>query len=283
MWHPDGYLLFSDPNANRIYRWTSDGQVSVYRTKSGYKGANIGEYHQPGSNGLTLDREGRLTIDEHGNRRVTRLERTGALTVLADRYQGKRLNSPNDLVYRSDGALYFTDPPFGLPRVYDDPRKELPFSGVFCVKDGEVKLVATELIGPNGIAFSPDERSLYVTNWDPQRKVIMRYDVAPDCSLSGGRVFFDMTSAPGEEALDGMKVDQRGTLYVSGPGGVWILSPEGKHLGTIVSEQVAANMAWGDGDGRTLYLAARTALYRIRLSVAGIRPGGPVRVAGAVP
>jgi len=283
VWHPDGYLLFSDPNANRIYRWTSDGQVSVYRTKSGYKGANIGEYHQPGSNGLTLDREGRLTIDEHGNRRVTRLERTGALTVLADRYQGKRLNSPNDLVYRSDGALYFTDPPFGLPRVYDDPRKELPFSGVFCVKDGEVKLAATELIGPNGIAFSPDEKLLYVTNWDPQRKVVMRYDVAPDCTLSGGRVFFDMTSAPGEEALDGMKVDQRGTLYVSGPGGLWILSPEGKHLGTIVPEQLAANMAWGDSDGRTLYLAARTALYRIRLSVPGIRPGGPVRVAGAAP
>ena len=281
VWHPDGYLLFSDPNANRIYRWTPDGQVSVYRTKSGYKGADVGEYHQPGSNGLTLDREGRLTVDEHGNRRVTRLERTGALTILADRYQGKRLNSPNDLVYRSDGALYFTDPPFGLPRVYDDPRKELPYSGVFCLKDGGLKLVSTDLIGPNGIAFSPDEKFLYVTNWDPQRKVVMRYQVAPDCGLSGGRVFFDMSAARGEEALDGMKVDQRGNLYVSGPGGVWIVSAEGKHLGTIVSEQLAANMAWGDSDGRTLYLAARSALYRIRLSVPGIRPGGMVQLVGA--
>ena len=272
VWHPDGYLLFSDPNANTIYRWAPEGQVSVYRAKSGYKGVDVGEYHQPGSNGLTLDREGRLTINEHGNRRVTRLERTGALTVLAERYEGKRLNSPNDLVYRSDGALYFTDPPFGLPRAFDDPRKELPNSGVFCLNEGKLRLVSTDLTGPNGLAFSPDERFLYVDDWDLQRKIVMRYQVAADCTLSNGEVFFDMTSAPGEEALDGMKVDQRGNLYVSGPGGVWVISPTGKHLGTIQVEQLPANMAWGDADGRALYFTARSALYRIRLDVAGIRP-----------
>ncbi len=268
----DGYLLFSDPNANTIYRWSRDGQVSVFRTKSGYTGVDIGGYGQPGSNGLTLDREGRLTINEHGNRRVTRLEKTGAVTVMADRYQGKRLNSPNDLVYRSDGALYFTDPPFGLPKFFDDPRKELPYSGVFCLIHGELKLVSTDLAGPNGIAFSPDERYLYVGNWDPSRKVVMRYEVHADGALTNGRVFFDMTAAPGEDALDGIKVDQRGDLYVSGPGGLWIVSPDGKHLGTLRGPEHPHNMAWGDDDGRTLYLAAQTGVYRIRLGVAGARP-----------
>jgi gluconolactonase len=267
-----GHLLFSDPNANTIYRWAPDGQVSVFRTKSGYAGVDVGEYGQPGSNGLTLDHEGRLTINQHGNRRVVRLEKTGAVTVLADRYQGKRLNSPNDLVYRSDGALYFTDPPFGLPKFGDDPRKELPFSGVFCLVDGELKLVSSDLAGPNGLAFSPDEHYLYVGNWDPQKKVVMRYEVRPDGSLANGRVFFDMTPAPGEDALDGIKVDQRGNLYVSGPGGLWILSPEGKHLGTLRGPEHPHNLAWGDDDGRTLYLTAQTGLYRIRLNVAGIHP-----------
>ena len=272
VWHPDGYLLFSDPNNNVIYRWSPLGQVTVYRTKSGYKGLDIGEYHQPGSNGLTLDREGRLTINEHGNRRVTRLEKNGVLTVLADRYEGKRLNSPNDLVYRSDGTLYFTDPPFGLPKVYDDPRKELPFSGVFCLCQGKLRLVSKDLLGPNGLAFSPDEKFLYVDNWDVKKKVVMRYEVKSDGTLSEGRVFFDMTGAPGEEALDGMKVDQSGNLYVSGPGGVWILSPQGKHLGMIQPTELPANMAWGDEDGRTLYMTARTSVYRIRLNIPGIRP-----------
>ncbi len=154
-----GYLLFSDPNANTIYRWSPDGQVSVFRTKSGYSGFDVGQYRQPGSNGLTLDRQGRLTINQHGNRRVIRVEPRGNITVLADGYDGKRLNSPNDLVYRSDGALFFTDPPFGLPQTFDDPRKELPHSGVYCVKDGQVKLVGTDLDAPNGIALSPDENT----------------------------------------------------------------------------------------------------------------------------
>jgi gluconolactonase len=272
VWVRDGgYLLFSDPNANVIYRWSPEAGVGVHRAKSGYTGGDIAQYGQPGSNGLTLDRAGRLTINEHGNRRVTRLERNGVLTVLADRYEGKRLNSPNDLVYKSDGSLYFTDPPFGLPRFHDDPRKELPYSGVFRWADGRLSLLATDLSGPNGIAFSPDERHLYVTNWDPKKKVVMRYDVRPD-GIANGRVFFDMGGAAGEEALDGMKVDERGNLYVSGPGGLWILSPEGRHLGTIRTAELPANFAWGDEDGRTLYITARTSLYRVRLLIPGIRP-----------
>jgi gluconolactonase len=272
LWMPDGYLLFSDPNANRIYRWAPEGAVSVYRTKSGYAGIDIGEYGQPGSNGLALDREGRVTVAEHGRRRIVRLERNGQVTILADGYQGKRLNSPNDLVYKSDGALYFTDPPFGLPRAFDDRRKELPYSGVFRVADGRVALLAKDLAGPNGLAFSPDERFLYVDDWDPTRKVVMRYPVRVDGTLEAGEVFFDMTHAPGEEALDGLKVDRQGNLYVSGPGGVWIISAAGTHLGTIKAPELPANFAWGDEDGRTLYMTARTGLYRIRLGVPGIRP-----------
>ncbi|HJR59445.1 MAG TPA: SMP-30/gluconolactonase/LRE family protein [Vicinamibacterales bacterium] len=271
VWAPEGHLLFSDPNNNVIYRWTPDGQVSVHRTKSGYAGPDIGDYKQPGSNGLAIDLEGRLTIAEHGNRRVTRIEKNGVVTVLADRYEGKRLNSPNDLVYKSDGAMYFTDPPFGLPKTYDDARKELPYSGVFRWFNGRLQLVAKDLAGPNGIAFSPDEKYLYVANWDTAHKIVMRYAVALDGSLTDGRVFFDMTSAPGEEALDGVKVDRQGNLFVSGPGGVWILSAEGRHLGTIRPPELPANMAWGDADGRTLYMTGRTGLYRIRLNVPGAR------------
>jgi gluconolactonase len=267
-----GYLLFSDPNANTIYRWSPDGQVSVFRTKSGYSGFNVGEYHQPGSNGLTLDSKGRLTINQHGNRRVIRVEPRGNITVLAERYDGKRLNSPNDLVYRSDGALYFTDPPFGLPKAFDDPRKELPFSGVYCVKEGRVKLVSTDLDAPNGIALSPDEKTLYVNNWNDKRKVILRYDVNQDCTLSNSKLFFDMTNAPGSDALDGLKVDQIGNVYSTGPGGLWIISPEGKQLGLIKGPEDPHNMAWGDDDGKTLYITALTGIYRIKMNIAGVRP-----------
>ena len=271
VWMPDGYLLFSDPNNNTIYRWSEDDGLSVFRTKSGYTGVDIGEYSQPGSNGLAVDSEGRLTIDEHGNRRVTRLERTGFLTVLADRYEGKRFNSPNDLVYKSDGSLYFTDPPFGLPRFFADPRKETPFSGVYRWHDGQIQLLSTDLNGPNGLAFSPDERYFYVGNWDEQRKIVMRYEVREDGTLANGTVFYDMTRAPGEDAIDGLKVDQQGNLYVSGPGGLWILSSSGKHLGTIVGPEHPHNFNWGGTDGRTLYLTAQTGLYRIRLNIPGSR------------
>ena len=274
VWIPNGsYLLFSDPNSNVIYKYTKDGQLSPFREKSGYAGADIAEYGQPGSNGLTLDREGRLTINEHGNRRVTRLEKDGTATVLADRYEGERLNSPNDLVYKSDGTLYFTDPPFGLPKFSADPRKELPYSGIFSIYKGKIQLVSKDLNGPNGIALSPDEKYLYVGNWDEKKKVVMRYEANADGSVSNGQVFFDMTTAPGEDAIDGVKVDQQGNLYVSGPGGLWVISPAGKHLGTIIAPKHIHNMAWGDEDGKTLYLTARTTLYRMRLNIPGERPG----------
>lgn len=272
VWAKAGYLLFSSPNTNAIYRWAPDGTVDLFRAKSGYAGVDIGEYTQPGSNGLTFDPAGRLTICQHGNRRIVRIEPRGNLTVLADRYAGRRLNSPNDLVYRSDGALYFTDPPFGLPGVFEDPRKELPFSGVFRVKDGEVTLLTDELSGPNGIAFSPDERYLYVGNWDLRKKVVMRYAVRADGTLARGEVLYDMTGAPGEDAIDGVKVDQAGNLYVCGPGGVWVLAPDGRPLGTIRAPEAPHNLAWGDADGRTLYITALTGVYRMRLVIPGVRP-----------
>jgi gluconolactonase len=267
-----GYLLFSDPNANTIYKYTADGKLSVFKRNSGYNGKDIAEYGQPGSNGLTLDSQGRVTINEHGNRRVTRLEKDGRLAVVADGYEGKRLNSPNDLVYRSDGTLFVTDPPFGLPKFYDDPRKELPYSGVFALYKGQLKLVSTDLKGPNGIALSPDEKYLYVGNWDPEKKVVMRYEMDAEGNLSNGKVFFDMTKAPGEDAIDGVKVDQQGNLYVSGPGGLWIISPQGKHLGTILAPKHPHNMAWGGEDGKTLYMTAGDRLYRMPLNIPGIRP-----------
>ena len=265
----DGFLLFSDPNNNLIYRITPQGDTSVFMTKSGYTGENIGEYRQPGSNGLTLDSQGRLTICQHGNRRVVRIEKNGLTIILADRYEGNALNSPNDLVYRSDGTLFFTDPPFGLPKFHSDPRRELPYSGVYSVHDGRVQLVSTDFSGPNGLAFSPDEKFLYVGNWDEKKKVVNRYPVNPDGTLGSGQLFFDMTSAPGEDAIDGIKVDRYGNLYVSGPGGLWILSAEGKHLGTLHGPEHPHNLAWGDADGQALYLAAQTGIYRLRLAVQG--------------
>jgi gluconolactonase len=194
------------------------------------------------------------------------------LTVLADRYAGRRLNSPNDLVYKSDGSLYFTDPPFGLPNLFEDPQKDTPFSGVYRWIDGRVDLLSTDLTGPNGLAFSPDERYLYVGNWDETNKVVMRYEVRSDGTLANGRVFADLTRAPGEDAIDGVKVDLQGHVYVSGPGGLWIFGADGRHLGTIAGPEHPHNMAWGDADGRTLYLTAETGLYRLRLNIPGARP-----------
>jgi gluconolactonase len=276
VWSPDGALLFSSPNTNVIYRWHPAGRVSVFRSKSGYSGVDIGRFAQPGSNGLTFDSDGRLTICQHGNRRVIRVEPHGNVTVLADRFDGHRLNSPNDLVYSSDGTLFFTDPPFGLPSVFDDPDKELPFSGVFAVRpDGDIALVTDELEGPNGIAFSPDERYLYVGNWPihpSERKVVMRYELGDSDEVVGSSVLFDMTDAPGEDAIDGLKVDAEGNVYACGPGGIWVISPDGGHLGTLTLPEAPHNLAWGDADGRTLYVAALTSIYRIRLRIPGIRP-----------
>jgi gluconolactonase len=265
VWTRDGALLFSSPNTNAIYRWTPAGRVTVFRPKSGYTGTDIGRYHQPGSNGLTFDPEGRLTICQHGNRRVLRVNPHGDTTVLADHYEGKRLNSPNDLVYRSDGTLYFTDPPFGLP---DSSDGELGFAGVYSVTGDRVELVTDELEGPNGIAFSPDERYLYVGNWQDDRKIVWRHDL----DAGEGEVFFDMTEAPGEDAIDGIKVDRDGNLWVCGPGGIWVLSPGAEHLGTLRLPEAPHNLAWGDEDARGLYVTAETGVYRLRTCVPGIRP-----------
>ena len=273
VWIHDGYLLFSDIPNNVINKWTPDGKVAAFMKPSGYRGTAPFKGREPGSNGLTLDREGRLTIAEHAGRRVTRLEKDGKLTVLADKYEGKRLNSPNDLVWKSDGSLYFTDPPYGLEtQGDDDPLKELPFNGVYRVAEGKLQLLITDLTRPNGIAFSPDEKYLYVAVSDSAKMVWMRYAVQPDGTVANGKVFFDATSSPEDGAPDGMKVDQKGNIYGTGPGGVWIFSPEGKHLGTIKPPEVPANCNWGDADGKTLYMTARTGLYRIRLKIPGIRP-----------
>jgi gluconolactonase len=263
LWSPDGALLFSSPNTNVIYRLDPEaGRVTVFRSKSGYAGVDIGRYVQPGSNGLAFSPDGLLTICQHGKRCVLRVNPHGDTTVLADRHDGRRLNSPNDLVYRSDGTLYFTDPPFGLPDTFADPAKELPFSGVFAVRDGSVELVTDELRGPNGIALSPDERHLYVGNWDPERKVVMRFDLDADVP---GEVLCDLTGEPGEDAIDGIKVDLAGRLFVCGPGGIWVLSPDGEKLGLLELPEAAHNLAWGDADGRSLYVTALTSVYRLRL------------------
>jgi gluconolactonase len=264
VWTRDGALLFSAPNTNTIYR-LHHGAVTVFRSKSGYTGIDIGRYHQPGSNGLTFSPDGLLTICQHGNRRVIGVNPHGDIAVLADRFEGRRLNSPNDLVYRSDGTLYFTDPPFGLP---DPDETELGFSGVFRVAGGEVSLLTDELSGPNGLAFSPDESVLYVGNWDFDRIVVMAYD--PDTGK--GSIFFDMTAPDAEDAIDGLKVDRAGNLYVCGPGGIWVLSPDGEHLGTLRLPEAPHNLAWGDADGRGLYITALTSVYRLRLEIPGIRP-----------
>jgi len=270
IWMKQGYILFSDIPNNAIMKWTPDGKVSTFRKPSGYTGPPAPPGAYVGSNGLTLDKQGRLIICEHGDRRVTRLEPDGRLTVLADKYDGKRLNSPNDAVYRSDGSLYFTDPPYGL---FDEKAKELDFQGVYrLLPNGKLQLLNKELTRPNGLAFSPDEKTLYVANSDPDKKIWMAYDVTEDGSLSRGRVFFDAAQEKEDGLPDGMKVDTRGNLYCSGPGGVWIFSPQGKHLGTVKPPEVPANCHWGDSDAKTLYMTARTGFYRLRLNVPGIRP-----------
>lgn len=268
----DAGLLFSDPNANTIYKYSTDGKLSVFRTPSGYSGADIKEYRQPGANGITLDPEGNIVFNQHGNRRVVRLRNDGSESVVVDKFEGRKLNSPNDLVFRSDGTLFFTDPDFGLPQFGNDKRKELPHAGVYSVHKGKLKLLTTAFTGPNGIALSPDEKYLYVGNWDDNRKVVHRYELRPDGTVKNGMLFFDFTRFPGVDAIDGIKVDTEGNVYVSAPGGLQILSAEGKHLGTIIAPQHVHNMAWGGEDGKTLYLTAGTGLYRIRLNIAGFRP-----------
>jgi gluconolactonase len=285
VWVPAGYLLFADIPSNSIRKWTPGGGVSIFLQPSGYKGSTAYGGPEPGSNGMTLDRAGRLTVAGHAQQDVWRMERIdpkAPVTILADTYQGKRLNSPNDLVYKSDGSLYFTDPPYGLrTQKDDDPAKQLQVNGVYRipgaanVKPGaeplraQLRLLVKDLPRPNGIAFSPDERYLYVNNSEP-KKLWMRYTVRADGTLTDGKLFCDATSDPRPGAPDGMKVDMRGNLYSAGPGGVWIFSPEGKHLGTIDIPEKVGNVAWGGADYKTLYVAASSSIYRISLKVAGV-------------
>ena len=273
VWVTEGgpYLLFSDIPANAIYKWVPDGQVSDF-----IKPVFEDEYEEGrfvGSNGLTLDSEGRLVFCEHGAGQVSRIENDGQRTALVSKYKGKRLNSPNDAVYASDGSLYFTDPPYGFAKLNEDPAKELDFNGVYRLSpDGKLELLSRDQTFPNGIALSPDEKTLYVANSDGDNRVWMAYEVNEDGGVGEGRVFYDANASEAEGVPDGLKIDKRGNLYCTGPGGVLILSPEGKHLGTIAPEELPANVAWGDADGKTLYMTARSSIYRIRLNIEGIRP-----------
>lgn len=288
VWLPGGSLLFADIGSNSIRRWIPGHGVSIFLQPSGYKGSAPYGGPEPGSNGMTLDARGRLTVAGHAQRDVWRLESLNPhaqITILADSYHGKRLNSPNDLVYRSDGSLYFTDPPYGLPTQQDnDPLKQLRVNGVYRIPDAlqhkpgappdraRLQLLISDLTRPNGIAFSPDGKYLYVNNSQP-KKFWMRYIVRPDGTLTGGRMFCDVTSDKRPGDPDGMKVDTRGNIYSAGPGGVWIFSPSGKHLGTIDIPERLGNVAWGDADHRMLYITASTSVYRIHLLIPGIEPG----------
>lgn len=273
-WSGGGFLLFSDVPSNTVYRWSAADGVSVFRRPSGYTGA-VPRGGEPGSNGLTTDEEGRLVLCQHGDRRVGRLERDGRHVTLAERFDGKRFNSPNDVVFRSNGDLYFTDPPYGLVQNVDDPAKEIPFQGVYRVTPaGQVTLLVDSISRPNGLAFSPDEKTLYVACSDPKRAVWMAYDVRPDGTLANERVFFDATAMVGREnpgLPDGLKVDRKGNLFATGPGGVLIFSPAGRHLGTLRTGVPTANCAWGE-DGRTLYITADMHLVRVRTRTAGRIP-----------
>jgi gluconolactonase len=274
VWSPDGALLFSSPNTNSIYRLDPElERVTLFRPKSGYTGVDIGRYLQPGSNGLTFDPAGRLVMCQHGNRRILRVNPHGDTTVIADSYKGRRLNSPNDLVCRSDGSVWFTDPPFGRPGMADDPDRELDFSGVFRASpNGTITLIDDSLEGPNGLAFSADERTLYVGNWDPDAKVVVRYELSADGDVLDRSILFDMTEAPGEDAIDGLKVDVAGNLYVCGPGGIWVISPEGERIDLIELPEAPHNLAFGGDDARDLYVTALTSVYRLRTDVPGINP-----------
>ncbi len=288
IWIHEGYLLYADIPSNSIRKWQPGAGASIFLQPSGFKGTATFGGHEPGSNGMTLDARGRLTVAGHGQRDVYRFESLSDpahTTILADTYQGKRLNSPNDLVYKSDGSLYFTDPPYGLPTQKDsDPAKELTVNGVYRLagaleqspgappKRENLQLLIKDLPRPNGIVFSPDEQFLYVSNSEPQ-KTWMRYRVKADGTLTDGELYFDATSDPRPGAPDGIKVDQAGNLYGAGPGGVWIFSGGGgKHIATILMPERVSNLNWGGSDGKSLFITASSSVYRIDLLIQGVRP-----------
>lgn len=270
VWHrgPE-HLMFSDLRGNAIHLWDDDNGLRTFMDPV-FDGES--DSASVGSNGLNINSSGRLILMEHGNRRVSRRERDGSLTTLADNYQGNRLNSPNDSAWHSDGSLYFTDPPYGLAGLENDPARELNFNGIYRLHaDGQLDLLESGQSRPNGIAFSLDEETLYVANSDTAQLLWMAYEVLDDGSLGAGRVFYNATGHSEPGAADGLKIDRNGNLFATGPGGVWIFDDEGNHLGTIKPAELPANVAWGD-DGSSLYMTARTGLYRIRLSTSGEIP-----------
>jgi gluconolactonase len=271
----DGAVLFSDIPRNRVNRWKQGEGLSTYLEPAGFTGP--GAYgNERGSNGLSLDRQGNLISCEHGDRRVSRLTPGGGKRTVADNYQGKRFNSPNDVAVHSSGAIYFTDPPYGLPKGFDDERRELDFCGVYRVTpDGTVTLLCDTMTRPNGICFSPDEKRLYVAQSDPQAPIWKVFNVQADGSLDAGKTFFDGTKlfASRKKGLpDGLKVDMQGNVFATGPGGVLVIAADGTHLGTILTGQATANCGFGD-DGKTLYMTADSHLCRIKLSTTGPLPG----------
>ena len=267
-----GYLLFSDVPQNTVFKWSAKEGLSTFLKPSGFTGA--GTYgDEPGSNGLIIDRQGRLVSAEHGDRRISAMPLTDAgKRTLADNFQGKRFNSPNDVVQHSSGTYYFTDPPYGMPKKQNDPTREIDWFGVYRIgKDGVVSLLTKEMTRPNGLAFSPNEKNLYVAQSDPERAIIMAFPVNADGSLAQGKVLFDATSMvkQGLPGLpDGLKVDAKGNLWCTGPGGVLIITPAGKLLGRIETGEATANCNWGD-DGSTLYITADMYLCRIRTKAKG--------------
>jgi gluconolactonase len=267
LWRPEGLLWFSDVTGNVVRSLTPDGKVQVLiQNAGGQTNAPAGSFVGP--NGMIADKEGAVLLCQHTNRRIVRVAKDLTMTPVLEKFEGQRFNSPNDLVYKSDGSLYFTDPPYGLLKQDDDPAKELKFNGVFRYGGGKLQPVIKDLSRPNGIAFSPDEKTLYVANSDEKRKVWMRCDVAADGTVSNGRVFADVTDEKEGGLPDGMKIDSQGNVYATGPGGVWVFSSEGKHLGTIKPPEIPANCNWGE-DGTVLYITARTSVYRVKLAVAG--------------
>ncbi len=252
-WHPDGYLLFSDIYGDTIYRWTPDGGATPYIKPS------------RNSNGLTFDHRGRLVACEHGGRMVSRMAIGKQMETLVDRYEGRRLNSPNDVVVHSGGAIYFTDPPYGI----QPEDAELDFNGVYRLDpDGNMTLLVSDFLRPNGLAFSPDESVLYID--DSRRRHVRAFDVEPDGSLSNDRAFVDMDIDKPRNP-DGMKVDIEGNLYITGAGGLWVVDPNGHHLGTFEFPEPPANVAFGGPDNQTIYATARTSLYSIRCKIPGIK------------
>lgn len=276
-----GSLLFSDVPNNVIREWKPGRRVEDFLKPSGYLGAAPFSGREPGSNGLTFDSQGRLVFAQHGERAISRREKDGSITRLIDRYQGKRLNSPNDLVFRSNGDLYFTDPPFGLPKAFDDPAKELDFQGVYRLTPaGELTLLTAEVGAPNGIAFSPDESTLYVS--DSKNAKWLAFPVKADGTLGPSRLLLDgaefKKTRPG--VPDGLKIDERGNIFGAGPGGIYVIAPGGALLGWFNFGVPTGNCAWGE-DGSALFVTSNTAVYRIRTNTRGVRYGATLTATDA--